>query len=117
MHLICAVDDIEEGQSKGFELGDRSIFVVKKDGALYAYHNRCPHLGVELEWQEDRFLDPDGALIQCSTHGALFLIEDGQCISGPCSGDQLESVKIEIRGDSLYVIDRMIERMNDRENQ
>ena len=42
--------------------------------------------------QEDRFLDPDGSLIQCSTHGALFEIESGRCIAGPCKGQYLQAI-------------------------
>ena len=105
MHFICAVDDIDEGESKRFDIGEQSLFVVKKDGAVYTYHNYCPHLGVELEWQEDQFLDPDGALIQCSTHGALFLIESGDCISGPCAGDKLQAANTIQDAGSLYLVD------------
>ncbi len=80
MITLCHIDDIEEGCSKGFEVLNKYLFAVKKDGRTYLYYNYCPHLGTPLEWQEDQFLDSDGALIQCSTHGALFLIENGQCI-------------------------------------
>jgi nitrite reductase/ring-hydroxylating ferredoxin subunit len=83
MTRLCHVNDIDEGASKGFEIGDKKLFAVKKDAVIYVYENRCPHLGIELEWLENQFLDSEGALIQCSTHGALFLIEDGNCISGP----------------------------------
>jgi nitrite reductase/ring-hydroxylating ferredoxin subunit len=92
MISLCHVDDIEEGNSKGFEVGKKYVFAVKKDGQLFLYYNYCPHLGTPLEWQEDQFLDNDGALIQCSTHGALFLIENGQCILGPCKGKRLKAI-------------------------
>lgn len=90
------VNDIDDESSKGFSVGDDSYFAIKKDGQIYLYRNKCPHLGIELNWQEDQFLDMDGALIQCSTHGALFLIEDGECVSGPCHGEQLEPLPFEI---------------------
>ena len=96
MTTLCHLDDIPDQQSKGFKVGDDNIFAVKKDGQVYIYRNSCPHLGVELNWQEDKFLDMDGMLIQCSTHGALFLIEDGACVSGPCQGQQLQAVEFEI---------------------
>jgi nitrite reductase/ring-hydroxylating ferredoxin subunit len=90
---LCHIDDIAEGQSRGFVLTNKeTVFAVKKDGCLFVYKNRCPHLGIELEWQEDQFLDNEGALIQCSTHGALFLIESGECISGPCVGKALQNI-------------------------
>ena len=96
MTVLCHVNDIPDEQSKGFEIGDDNLFAIKKDGQVYLYRNSCPHLGVELNWQEDKFLDMDGMLIQCSTHGALFLIEDGECVAGPCQGQRLQSIAFEI---------------------
>ena len=92
MISLFAVDDIEEGTSKGIDLDNFYMFAVKKDGEIHLYWNRCPHLGTPLEWQEDRFLDADAALIQCSTHGALFRIEDGLCLVGPCKGKHLKKI-------------------------
>lgn len=99
-----SIDDIEEDSSKGFTLENgQTLFAVKKDGAIYVYRNRCPHLGIELEWQEDRFLDADNALIQCSTHGALFIIESGECVAGPCLGENLEVLPHYIESGTVYV--------------
>ncbi len=96
MTILCHINDIADEQSKGFKVGEDNLFAVKKSGQVYLYRNSCPHLGVELNWQEDKFLDMDGMLIQCSTHGALFLIEDGDCVSGPCQGQRLQAVAFEI---------------------
>lgn len=92
MISLISVDEIEEGKSKGIELENFYMFAVKKDDQVVLYWNRCPHLGTPLEWEEDRFLDPDGALIICSTHGALFRIEDGRCLAGPCKGKHLQPI-------------------------
>ena len=92
MIQLILIDEIEEGTSRGIDLENAYLFVVKKDGEVYLYFNRCPHLGTPLEWEENRFLDADGALIQCSTHGALFQIEDGHCLVGPCKGKHLQAV-------------------------
>ena len=100
---ICQVDDIDEGKSKGFTINELAIFVVKRNGSCYAYENTCPHLGVELEWTEDEFLDPDGELIQCHLHGALFTIEEGSCISGPCEGDHLTPIQTINENGELYL--------------
>lgn len=102
-HTLCQLDDIDEEGSKGFEVQGHKLFAVKKDNLVYVYQNRCPHLGVELEWDEDVFLDQEGKLIQCSTHGALFLIEDGSCISGPCAGDQLTSIECKVEGNVVVI--------------
>lgn len=103
MHVLCHIDDIAEGCSREFQLGEHALFAVKKDAVVYVYKNHCPHLGTELNWQEDQFLDPDGALIQCSTHGALFLIEDGSCISGPCMGAQLTAITSRIDQNQVLI--------------
>jgi nitrite reductase/ring-hydroxylating ferredoxin subunit len=92
MISIISADEIEEGTSKGIEVNELYMFAVKKDAKVFLYWNRCPHLGTPLEWEEDRFLDPDGALIICSTHGALFEIEGGRCLAGPCKGKHLQAI-------------------------
>lgn len=104
MQALCHSDEIAEGQSKGFDLENgTSVFVVRKHGKLYVYKNQCPHLGINLEWVPDQFLDNDSCLIQCSMHGALFLIADGHCISGPCQGDSLTPVPFTIKDGNLYL--------------
>jgi nitrite reductase/ring-hydroxylating ferredoxin subunit len=37
----------------------------------------------------DRYLTPDGRLILCSWHGALYQVESGRCVGGPCAGQAL----------------------------
>lgn len=101
---LCHIDAIEEDQSLGFEINeDLKGFVVKKDGEIYVYQNKCPHLGIDLEWKENEFLDMDAMFIQCSTHGALFEIDSGKCIAGPCQGDSLTPLEFEINGDHIEI--------------
>jgi nitrite reductase/ring-hydroxylating ferredoxin subunit len=84
---------IADAAAKGFEIDGHSLLVIRRDGHIYAYRNSCPHLGIELNWVPDQFLDRAGDLIQCSTHGALFRIEDGSCIAGPCRGKHLQAIR------------------------
>src|SRR5690606_9898451 len=104
MPTLCHINDIAEGQSKGFETQAYNVFVVKKDDEIFVYQNICPHLGINLEWQEDQFLDPDGSLIQCSTHGAIFEINSGLCISGPCIHESLSPAPFKITDDGEVVL-------------
>lgn len=97
MTRLFHIDELAEDSCREFALdSNRRGFAVRKDGRLYLYENRCPHLGIELNWQEHTFLDPDCVLIQCSTHGALFQIENGRCVSGPCLGESLVPIPFEI---------------------
>ncbi|MBI4006216.1 MAG: Rieske 2Fe-2S domain-containing protein [Gammaproteobacteria bacterium] len=98
LHDICALNDIPDNQAKGLSLdlesGMFEFFVIRKNGNVYGYINRCPHTGVNLDWTPDQFLNNTGDLIQCSTHGAQFRIKDGCCIAGPCAGDHLRAVDV-----------------------
>lgn len=106
-HILCKTTDIEDPGSKSFEVKikrkTRDIFVVHKDGNFFAYYNECPHTGASLEWQQDKFLDLDNALIQCATHDALFNIDNGECIAGPCHSEYLQSLPVAIVGDELHL--------------
>lgn len=92
MIRLCAADELAEGQSRGFEIAGDKLFAVRKDGQVFVYRNRCPHRGIPLEWLPDQFLDHSASLIQCATHGALFLIDSGECVAGPCAGQSLEAL-------------------------
>ena len=91
--LLCRVEDIPDPGSKGFGFWTGEImfrgFVVKKDGELQGWRDRCPHVGTPLTFGDDRYLTRDGEMILCVTHGALFRIHDGYCVGGPCAGQRL----------------------------
>ncbi len=105
MIRLCAPNELTEGQSRGFELAELKLLVVRREGQVYAYQNRCPHRGIPLEWQPDQFLDHSNSLIQCATHGALFLIESGECVAGPCSGQSLEALNCREDADGIWITD------------
>ncbi|MEX0694462.1 MAG: Rieske (2Fe-2S) protein [Rhodospirillales bacterium] len=106
---ICAVDDIAEGQSAAFiaEYAARRIAVmaIRKDDAIFVYENSCPHIGAPLDFISGQFLNPERTHIMCSTHAALFRIEDGFCISGPCEGDSLTRLNTSVRDGVVYIDD------------
>ncbi|ROR98624.1 nitrite reductase/ring-hydroxylating ferredoxin subunit [Sinobacterium caligoides] len=102
-HALCHIDEIEHESAKGFELNGINFFVVKRDNITRLYLNSCPHLGVPLEHEEDKFLDGDNFYIMCSSHGALFQPEDGLCIYGPCQGQRLSAVDFEIVDQQIMI--------------
>lgn len=103
MRRLCTLHDVPRDGSRGFVLAEHSLFAVRRGDEVHVYLNRCPHLGIELNWQEDVFLEPDGSLIQCATHGALFLIETGECVAGPCAGASLRRIPARLRDGAVYV--------------
>jgi nitrite reductase/ring-hydroxylating ferredoxin subunit len=94
--------------SRGFSVavpeGVRDIFLVRKGARVFAYRNSCPHTGGPLDWVPDQFLTLAGDLIQCATHDALFSIEDGLCVKGPCAGQSLSALTVHVEGDRVSVV-------------
>ena len=110
MIKVLDSSELEEGKSVGIEVNNQHLFAVRKDDQLFLYWNRCPHLGTPLEWEENRFLDSDAALIQCSTHGALFQIEDGHCLVGPCKGKYLQAVAFTLDNGAMMVEEKQLKQ-------
>lgn len=59
-------------------------FVVRKGETLVGYVDSCPHAGWPLAGFAGRYLTRDNDLILCAGHAALFRIQDGGCVAGPC---------------------------------
>lgn len=106
--LICASDALAEG-GKGvrFEMagkgGSQAAFAVRYEGQVYAYLNRCAHIGIELDWQPGEFFDGSGLYLICTTHGATYLPDSGLCVAGPCRGKRLISVAVCERDGGIYL--------------
>jgi len=112
---LCQWNDIAEGDSRGFQLAGQgssqplSVLAVKKAGQLFLYHNLCPHAYIPLEWVEHEFLTTDKSLIQCANHGALFTIDGGHCVAGPCAGQKLRALTYIRDNDEIYLAPEVLE--------
>jgi nitrite reductase/ring-hydroxylating ferredoxin subunit len=105
-YVLCRFDELAENASRGFTLEGTpplGVFIVRLQGRVYAYRNSCPHTGVTLDWLPDQFLNEERSLIQCSTHAALFQIDDGLCIAGPCAGARLSAVPVVVIDGSVRI--------------
>ena len=104
---LCRFDDLVDGKSRGFDpLGEGrdTMFVVRRGEKLHAWRNHCPHYDrARMAWKKDEFLDPSGERIMCFAHGALFDIVSGGCVLGPCLGQNLTPVEIELRNGRVWV--------------
>lgn len=106
--VLCRADEIAEGAARGFVTGEEAerldVIVIKRGGTVRAFLNSCPHQSMPLETFPDRFLNEDGTLFVCSTHGARFRVEDGLCVSGPCEGKSLAVVPIVVDAGDVVLI-------------
>ena len=88
-----------EVQQWGCKVG---AFVLRFEGQVVGYLNRCAHVPTELDWQEGKFLDADRELIICSVHGATYEPLSGHCNGGPCAGARLTPLRVEERDAQVY---------------
>jgi nitrite reductase/ring-hydroxylating ferredoxin subunit len=104
--LVGEVGELTHGASKKFTIrsGERELeaFIVNYQGALFAYRNRCPHVGITLDWVDNQFFSVDRRYLMCANHGAVFEAKTGECIWGPCAGLSLQSVSLEVEGEKIF---------------
>lgn len=92
----------------------RSALVGKSQGVLRAWANVCLHQPLPLDLTSDPEWISEGAraapmdekrvYLLCHSHGALFRPGDGHCISGPCEGQSLFPLELEMQGESIAVV-------------
>ena len=106
LRALGPIAAIPDGGSAGYEAapgGFTGLFAIRRGDDVRVYVNSCPHIGASLDWVPGRFLSADGQRIICAIHGAEFSIDSGECTSGPCFGDRLESVMVQIRDGIIFV--------------
>jgi len=107
--VLCSLAELEETGGRGFTVGEGDWplrgFIVRTTNGVAAYVNTCPHAGHPLDLRPNRFLTPDRSLILCSSHGALFTRDAGLCIAGPCPGQSLKRVPVEMVGEYVMLAD------------
>jgi nitrite reductase/ring-hydroxylating ferredoxin subunit len=103
---LCHADDIAEGQARGFAPSPdrrRKVIVLRRNGRLFGWLDACPHYpgGTPMAWKSDAYLNGEGTHLACHSHGALFDMETGDCVLGPCLGQRLTQVELTVtdRGD------------------
>jgi len=80
-----------------------SLIVHRQGASVRAWLNVCPHAGRRLDWAPGQFLRSREGLLVCAAHGASFELERGQCVAGPCRGDSLRMVAVEVRDGQVWL--------------
>ena len=97
MITLCALADIPDPGARGFDVPSQDvrdgrplrIIVTRLGDEVHGWINSCPHVGVPLDMEPDKFMDFTGNFLQCAYHGALFTLGSGVCLRGPCKGKRL----------------------------
>ena len=90
--------EVQEGKLMHITAGGKEIVVTKLDGNYYAMDNVCTHAGADLHEGELKNNE-----LTCPWHGAKWDIKTGNLISFPQKLRTLQSHKVLIENDTLYV--------------
>jgi nitrite reductase/ring-hydroxylating ferredoxin subunit len=103
MKPLCAASSVAVGLPVLARLSPTTSAILLRltDGSLVAWHNACPHMGIELDWEPRRLLSRNGRYLQCTGHGALFELDTGRCVRGPCVGEALTELPVRIENDMV----------------
>ncbi|HEY4530498.1 MAG TPA: Rieske 2Fe-2S domain-containing protein [Luteimonas sp.] len=92
-------------EAGGMVDGSAESLVVHRDadGGVRAWLNVCPHAGRRLDWAPGRFLVSKQGQLVCAVHGATFETTGGVCEAGPCRGESLRAVAVEVRDGAVWL--------------
>lgn len=94
---VCNESDLEEGKPSKGTVNGVEIFLLKKDGQIFALGNICSHVGGPLSEGEVK-----NGTIECPWHGSQFCLTDGSVVSGPATSPQ-PKLQVEIRNGEVLV--------------
>jgi nitrite reductase/ring-hydroxylating ferredoxin subunit len=93
---ITSIDQLKNGRL-AVPLGNSYVAVFCVDGRYFAIDEICPHKGGPLA---------EGAVenlsVRCPWHGAIFSLETGAGISGPCGG-KVKAYPVRVNGNDLEI--------------
>jgi len=88
--------DLWSGESVGLLLDGRKVLLVNMDGAIYAYEDKCAHLGVPLS--EGRFA---GGVLTCRAHEWQYDVCTGRGINP--EGVRLNALPVKVEDGEIVV--------------
>jgi 3-phenylpropionate/trans-cinnamate dioxygenase ferredoxin subunit len=74
---IDGAAELSDGGKMKVVVKGETLMLAKLDGAYYALHNKCPHMGGSLA---DGNLN--GGNIVCPRHGSVFDVKTGKAVHG-----------------------------------
>jgi nitrite reductase/ring-hydroxylating ferredoxin subunit len=108
---LCALADLPDGGARGFDplgRGHDTVFAVRRGRTVRVWADRCPHHGTPLPWRKDAYLNAARDRIVCNAHGALFELDTGLCVQGPCVGESLRPLPCTLTDDGELMLDMRI---------
>lgn len=97
---LCRLEDVPDGGVLGLDPHDprgEPLVLARHGNSVRAWLNICPHAGRRMDYVPGKFLVKDD-LLTCAVHGSTFALrEAGLCVGGPCRGQSLVAVPVQVR--------------------
>lgn len=93
---VAALSELFDGERRCFTLEGRRVFLIKLEGRVYAYENRCAHR--ELPIATGRL---DGYVLTCPVHEWQYDIRNGRGVNPDAA--RLRSFALRIENDDVLV--------------
>ena len=90
-------DAVPAGEMRVFDLSGTRLNVTNTGGHLYAFEDRCTHMGCSLANGE-----LDGTVVTCACHGSQFDVTSGAVLRGPAQRP-VRSRAVKVEDGSLLV--------------
>lgn len=104
---MCALADVTNGGAhEAIATLDgvaESLIVLRRGDAVRVFYNVCPHAGRRLDWAPGQFLKSKEGHLVCAAHGASFELQRGDCVAGPCRGDALHAIAVQVRDGEVWL--------------
>ena len=94
---VGKVDEVPEGKSKVYEVGNVGVAVCNVEGKLYAIEDVCTHDGSSFD--AGTLI---GCEIECPRHGARFDVTNGQVTDLPAVMP-VDTFEVRVEGDDIEV--------------
>jgi len=96
--IVAKTNEIKPNQIKQVSIDGKDIVVINIDGNYFAINDTCTHAGGSLS--EGKV---EGSIITCDWHGAQFDCKSGKLVKFPAKINDLESFKVVIESDTIFV--------------
>jgi len=94
---ISETKNVPRNTMRVFKVEGLEILIVNVEGELYAFENRCPHMGYPLY-----FGSLEGKVLTCGFHYAKFNVTTGKSL-GAVTHKSLKTFKVKIQDSSILV--------------
>ena len=105
--LLARVEELPPGATKRFTFDANGrkteAFLANFRGEVVAFVNRCVHLPITLDLEDNDFFTGDGSLFVCKTHGSVYDPKAGKCVGGPGQGKSLERLPLVVDAGVIYL--------------